>query len=154
MARPRKVPTPATTGDTLTVANKLPHNLVLRLHRFEDQNEITPGGTTRSVKVAIPVDHPDVVINGNAFREDKGPRHQIVGGYALTHGVPSDVFNEWLAQNRDSEIVKKNLVFAADRSSYAEGKAREHAALRTGFERLDENHLDKHGIFDVKKAER
>lgn len=154
MARPRKVPTPATTGDTLTVANKLPHNLALRLHRFEEQNEITPGGTTRSVKVAIPVDHPDVVIKGNAFHENLGPRQQIVGGYALTHGVPADVFHEWLAQNRDSEVVRKNLVFAADRSSYAEGKAKEHASLRTGFERLDGNHLDKHGIFGVEKVER
>lgn len=36
----------------------------------------------------------------------------LVGGYALTGGVDKLAWEQWLAQNADSDMIKKQMVFA------------------------------------------
>ena len=133
---PTPQPEPSRTGDTVTVANKLPHTLKLRLHRFEDHDEPVLGGGTRTVKRAVPLGH-EVIVRGSGHPVNRAPRHPIIGGYALTPGVSKDFFEEWLRQNRDHDALRNNLIFAADATGHAEGQAKEQAALRTGLEGID-----------------
>lgn len=138
----RKVPAPriakpSSVGATVTIGSKLPHNLVLRLHGMRDEPEIVHGGATRIVQRSYVIGEP-VIINGNAHAANISPAHRIVGGYALTHGVSADFWEAWLRQNHDADVVRNNLVFSA-RATHAEGRAKEQAAIISGFEGLDQD---------------
>jgi hypothetical protein len=142
---------PVKQSDTITVACKLPNGLLLRVFRFEDYTEQVLGGGTKTSKRAIPIGEP-VKINGNAVPHGRAPRHKIVvpggesedeavpftEGYALTTGVPRAVWEQWLAQNKDSMLVKRNLIYATDTVDRAESRALDQAAVRSGLEPLEE----------------
>ena len=127
---------PTTTGETVTVACKMPHGLELRLFNMVDKREIGQGGNTFMIKEAQEVGER-VRLNGFAHPQNKAPKSPIVGGYGLTFGVSKDFFDHWLEQNRDSDIVKNGLVFAHSKPGHTEGKAEEQKGIRSGLERLD-----------------
>lgn len=132
-------------SDTVTVACKLPHGLVLRLHEMVDQNEPTAGGGFRKVKRAQVIGQP-VVLKGYLRRFDRrkepGPMAQE-SSYALTPGVDAEFFKKWLAQNQDLDAVKNNLVWAHTETDMVEGFIKEHEAQKSGLEPIDPNNLPR-----------
>ncbi|MGY0790954.1 hypothetical protein ACW7BJ_16430 [Azospirillum argentinense] len=127
---------PATTGETVTVACKLPHGLRLRTFTMAETSEPVMGGGFRKVEVARP-DPMTFVIHGAAVPKGVSAEHAIRGGYAITPGVPKDFWDKWLAQNADSDLVRSGLIFAHERSHYAEDEAKERRDVRSGLEPID-----------------
>lgn len=131
--RKARVSAPQRSGETVTIANKLPYTMTLRLHRATVQHENVMGGGTREVKVYEPTGE-QITINGAGHPINAAPGKPIVGGYALTQGVSADFWRNWLAQNPDHDAVKNRLLFAMERQSHAEGVAQEQASIWTGLE--------------------
>lgn len=131
MARPAQF-----SGDTITVACKLPHGLRMRLFDMVDTDIAVAGGGFRTIKQAQPAS--DVV-------EIRGYLHDVKGSpialpakgssYALTPGVNKDFFTKWLEQNAELDAVKSHLVFAHERDTA--GQAREFKDTRSGVEPID-----------------
>lgn len=123
-------------ANTVTVACKLPHGLILRLFDMLDHDEPVMGGGMRTVKKAVPR-LETVTLKGYAVPFGKMPDVPVAGGYALTTGVDAEFWDAWLEQNKTTDLVKNNLVFAAERQDTAQGRAREQDEIRNGLEPLD-----------------
>jgi hypothetical protein len=130
---------PATGTATVTVACKLPHGLLCRVHKEVEQEETIPGGT-RKIKLWFPTGE-EFRLNGNAYPQNVGPKVPIEHGFALTHGVPKDLWDAWLKQNRMLPAVREGMIFAQGSAAKAVDEAKEKKGIRTGFERLDPNNL-------------
>lgn len=122
---------------TVVVACKLPHGLVLevidpavfaeidektgvRARPVAPENRFKVHGSARPVGVPLPDDAA-----------------QVVGGFALTPGVPADLWDAWMAQNKAAPFVKQGLIFAHTKAGDAVAQSKDGKALRTGFEGLD-----------------
>ncbi len=128
----------ATSGSMVTVACKLPHGLVLRLQREEEVNEPVMGGGTRRVKIHVPdAEKPTITLKGTAVEFGKAPPALMVGGFALTGGVPEDFWELWLSQNKTLDAVRSGLIFAHSARDGVEGMAMDREKQRTGLEPLD-----------------
>ena len=121
---------------TTSVACKLPLGLILRVYEMVDHDELTSGGSYKTVKRAVPVGDP-VKVFGPATKFGEAPKTQISGGYALTHNVDADFFALWLAQNADHEAVKRGLIFASEKRNAAQDEAREKKEILSGLEPLN-----------------
>lgn len=60
---------------------------------------------------------------------------RIIGGYGLTT-VPSDFWEAWLAEYKDSSLVLNKIVFAQSTTAKAEAQAKEQEGVRTNLEPL------------------
>lgn len=126
---------------TVTVFLKHPAGLRLRLHEKQTVNEVAPGGTSRQTEISVPAGDA-VVLNGTAApfgqaRRDKdGNFVVVVGGYAVTQGVPKEFWDRWIAQNATLDMVRNGLIYAHEKPVEGEAWARDHAATRTGLEPL------------------
>src|ERR1700752_4012000 len=98
---------------TVSVASKLPMDLTLRLFRWVKRNELVMGGGSREVRIAEEVPGSKrFIVQGNSWAQNKGAHQQIVGGYAITHGIPKDFWEQWLEQNKDSDMIVNHMLFA------------------------------------------
>jgi len=61
---------------------------------------------------------------------------RVIGGYGMTE-VDKDFFEAWCKANADSALLSGNIIFAQERASMADGKAKEQAGIKTGFEPID-----------------
>lgn len=131
-------------GDTVTVAIKSPNGLILRVFRMEDVQEPVMGGGWRTVKAAVETGER-YMLAGYAAPYGEAPRVPVVGGYAINHNVPSDIWDVWLAQNKDSMLVKSGLIFAYAKPADAEAKAKDGAKIRNGLEPMSREEYDGGG---------
>lgn len=134
---------------TVTVATKLPHGLILRVFTMVDQDEPVMGGGFRTVKTAKQLPK-QVVLNGAAHPQDQAPTCLMVGGWALTPNVDKDLWDLWLEQNKDSDVVRNGLIFAHEKAGNAEAESKDKAKLKSGLERLDPDNLP---MKRIKKAD-
>lgn len=138
-----KVKTPtapaATSGATVTVGCKLPLGLYLQLQRKRMEREETPGGYKE--RVYFDKYGQRYHINGPAIPSGSPPAGYrvptIVGGSALTSGIPKDFWEEWLEQNKDAPYVQSGMIFAAEKRSDVAAEAREKVDIKSGFEPLN-----------------
>lgn len=113
------------TANTVTVACKLPHGLVLSVVNESGVQE------THTLKGSrLPYTPDGIVIN----------RNEVSSGYGLTPNVPADFFAKWLEQNRDMRAVKEALIFTAAKGDL--NSARDQAKdlekhTTTGLEPID-----------------
>jgi hypothetical protein len=121
--------TKSSASGTVTVAVKSPHGILLRVFRPQGVREPLPGGGYRDVTQHFEVPNTRHELFGWAHEKGKQPRVPVVlgadgiSGYAMNHDVPADIWNAWLEQNHESDLVRNGLIFA-----YAkEGDARAHA---------------------------
>lgn len=121
---------------TVTVGCKLPHGLVLRTYRMEKTQEAVFGGGTRESTIAVATGEQHT-ITGVARAPGQDLPQQVVGGFALTHGVPADFMELWLKQNADLPAVRNGLVFCHSQAASATSMAREGKALTSGLEPID-----------------
>lgn len=107
---------PATGTATVAVALKHPHGIVMQGYQMVKSGEVTPQGY-REVEIAQPVDGARFTLRGNSFAVSDllAGRYpsQIVGGaygYAITDGVPLDLYREWWRANARAPLVVNRLV--------------------------------------------
>lgn len=130
---------PQRTGETVTIACKLPGGLALRLHEWVETRVPVLGGGFQTEKIARATQDPIVIIRGNAVAANVRPRAEIVGhqGFALTRGVSKDFWDRWLAQNPDLPAVKNGLIFASPTTDRARDEAEDKIDLITNLEPLN-----------------
>jgi len=101
--------------DTVTVACKLPNGLHLDVNGFDR-----------------------VTIKGNALPfGESAVDYRIVGGYALTPGVPRDLWDAWLKDRTTMDIIVKGIVFAQEKPADVVAEAKNGAKVITGLEPID-----------------
>lgn len=137
---------PSSAGAKVTVACKLPHGLRIRAFTFGSEHEQVMGGGSREVKIARATGEA-ILIHGVAHPFGVVPPCPIIGGYAITHGVDKDTWDNWYEHNKHTDMVRNKMVFAYDegKQSHVEGEAKENAERLSGLEPL---HLDSDGQLD------
>ncbi len=125
----------ATTGDTVTVACKLPNGLILRVFDMIETQEPVMGGGFRNVKIARLKGVP-IPVYGNRSPFGELPKCKIVAGFALTPGIPKEFWELYLEQNKDSEVIRNGILFAHESLDSVEGEAKENADVKTGLQPL------------------
>lgn len=131
------------SGDTVTVACKMPGGIILQLYEMVPVMEpVMGGGSRETTRARLNHEAGEYYLNGAAVNlaeigEGNLPDYRIVQGYALTTGIPKDFWERWLHDNRDAAIVKNKIVMAYGSESGAVDMAREHAGVKTGMEPLD-----------------
>jgi hypothetical protein len=137
---------PATTGDLMIVACKLPGGLILRWFDTVDSMEPQRDGTSKPIRISQ--EDPEkrwivrgtmVASAGQAFVNPLAASELLPGGYALTHGVPKEVWDHWLETNRHTNLVRNKVVFAYPDMSTAQEVSVEHKAVKSGLEPIDRN---------------
>lgn len=123
-------------NQTVTVACKLPHGIIIRDFAKRVENEPILGGGTREVHVFRPVG-PKIRIKGPTVPAPLIRRVEVIGGYAITEGVPAEVFQRWIDWNKDSAMVRNKLIYGHENGNRVRDWAKDHAATRSGLEPID-----------------
>jgi len=139
-------------GAKVCVACKLPAGLVIRGHDKRTEREAVMGGGTREYDV-YRWNGEEAEIFGVAAPYGQAPKCLIVAGYALTHNVSKDLFDNWYAANKDGALVKNKLIFAYESADRAQACAKEHEKTISGFEPIDPENPGKK-VRGIVKAER
>jgi len=121
---------------TVYVACKLPHGIVIRDFVEGIAHEPVLGGGTRKVKVHRAVGKR-IRIKGPVVPQEFIRMVEVHGGYAITEGVPADVWRRWIEWNKDSDFVRNNMIYGHETKDRLIGWAKERAALKSGTEPLD-----------------
>jgi hypothetical protein len=120
----------------VTVGCKMPNGVVMRGFRMEKRTEPVMGGGTRDVDIAVSTGE-FAVIKGTGRLDIGAERGMIASGFALTHNVSADLWENWYAANKDGDMVRNRLIFAHAKSDSVQAQARECEKQRTGLEPLD-----------------
>jgi hypothetical protein len=136
---------PVTTGETVTVACKLPHGIVLRVFDWEEFDEPMRDGSLKRSRRAIPIEAMEFTVRGTwtasagqAYAKNNAAVQDLLpGGYALTHGVPKQTWDLWYQQNRNEALVKNKIVFAYSSHQTVTEEAQKLRAVKSGMEPLD-----------------
>lgn len=123
-------------AESVTVACKLPHGLILRVFKMHETNEAVMGGGSRVVKVAHPIEKTFVVA-GFSHPQNAAPKATLIEGFALTPSVDKEFWDLWLSQNAESDVVKNGLIFAHVKPADTSAESKEKKLTRSGLERLD-----------------
>lgn len=150
-AEPTSISTPSSpvTGTaTVSVALKHPHGIVMQGYTMMDSGEATPQGY-KVIKVAQATGGRFVLRGNSVAVQDivagRMPDHVITGGaygYAITEGVPLDVYRSWWEANKPSSMLIRNRLVGpppdqAGDSLRARAWVAEQGATRSGLEPLD-----------------
>jgi hypothetical protein len=135
--------------ENVTVACKLPNGLICRIFEPRQELDQVVGGGSREVTRHYP-NGQQFVLNGTAREMGQMPRARLANGapgtsaaqmldtgFALTHGVPKDLWDRWYDANKDADFVRNGLVFAHKQGASVKRQAKEHEALTSGFEPID-----------------
>ena len=127
---------------SVVVACKLPMGLVLRTFEMREVTQLTQAGIAMKVPQAQAEDRQHFVF-GPSHPQNKAPKSELRDAFALTPGVPADLWNKWLEQNKDSDLVRNGLIFAHGSDKDVKAQAADHAKQMSGLERLDPKAMPK-----------
>lgn len=123
-------------GETVTVACKVPNGYILQCWQRVNSTEPSPSGA-REIEIAQKVGEP-ITLNGPARPLTGGVSpYPIIGGYGITYNVPKDIWDKWLADNAEADVVKNHQIFAYEKRERAEDRAKDQKSVRSGMEPLD-----------------
>jgi hypothetical protein len=117
----------------------------LRVFAWHNYQEPQRDGTFREARRAIPIEGMQFVVRGpwvatagQAYNNSNSAVAELLpGGFALTEGCPTDIWEGWLEQNKGSDLVKNKIVFAhRDRNAVIQ-EVRTRSAIMSGLEPLD-----------------
>jgi hypothetical protein len=117
----------------VTVACKYPPGVIIRGFKMVPRQEIIMGGQTRDIVEAVPTGEI-FVIKGPGAPFGQSPKAPVSSGFALTANVDAAVWEQWLAQNKDSELVRNGLIFAHAKPAELDAVTRANETRRTGLE--------------------
>ena len=137
--RVKPVPNPAKDAATVVIGCKVPNGIILREFKMVEKTLRIHGMVT--TEMMSQETGKRFTVRGPALAFGQIPNIPIVGGYALTVGVPRDLARTWFDQNQEAEIVKNNLIFCEDTIERATSRAKELANTKSGLEPLDPNNL-------------
>ena len=123
-------------GETVTVACKIPNGLVLRLFHPVKMTEPVLGGGVREFTMHVPVEGVSHTLVGPAAPFGERPKVPVVAGYAINAECPKEIVDEWFKQNKDSMLVKNNMVMAYPKRDSVVSAAKEHRTQMSGLEPL------------------
>jgi hypothetical protein len=121
---------------TVFVACKLPHGIVIRDFVETIVHEPVLGGGARKVKLFRAIGRR-IRIKGPVVPPEFIRLVEVHGGYAITEGVPADVWRRWIEWNKDSDFVRNQMIYGNETKERLIGWAKERAALKSGTEPLD-----------------
>jgi hypothetical protein len=120
---------PAKNGSTMIVGCRIPHGLVLRTFDIVEAFESTRDGVEKVQKAQLRQQaEASFVVRGPGRGTLTGLTQDqletlLPGGFALTQGCPTQVWNDWLSDNRNSPYVTRNDVFAETSMERARNRA-------------------------------
>lgn len=120
----------------VTVACKHPPGLTLRTFRPETETVEVMGGGSRERQIFRPTGQMQK-INGPAVPHGVRPAFVIAGGYALTPNVDKDFMDEFMRQNKDTDLVRNKLIFVREKADDAVKMAKEHSDVKSNLEPLN-----------------
>ena len=123
------------SNKTVIVACKVPNGVILKVWRFEDDEEAVLGGGKRTFKRPVQ-DGPSYELKGPAAPVRGRPQAPVAGGYALNKGIPLEFWQKWLEQYKDSALVVNKMVFAAEKPDRIIAEARDNRDVRSNMEPL------------------
>ena len=133
-------------GTTKVIACKIPQGLRLIVRHFVEEWEATPAGP-RQTRVHRPAVDPDsgeaieFVVRGCARLQEAQLTGLVrdTGGYALTHGCPTEIWENWFSYNKSTPLVRNRMIEAFDTEQQAITWCllSENRDLRSGLERID-----------------
>lgn len=85
--------------------------------------------------------------------ESREKRPLKSGVFALTPGIPDEVWKDFLDKMSRTKMVRNGLIYSTSTMSGAKAEARERKDLQTKLEPIDPEHPEKHGITNITKAE-
>jgi hypothetical protein len=144
----------STTNRSVAVACKLPHGLVVRDFVKVTRSEPTLGGGSRAFEVYEHVG-PRYRLKGPAPALARNPitrSTEIVGDYAITEGIPADVFERFVEANKQSAFIVNQLIYGHEDGRRVRSWARDHEKTKTGFEPLDVTPTSRGGQMVVADA--
>jgi hypothetical protein len=123
-----------TSGRTYFVACRHLGGLIIQSYAPMKEMEPVIGGGQREV-TRYRTTGAQFKLNGplRALKE-MNPHAIGMTGYAMTEGVPADLWEEWMRHNAESALVKNHMVFGHERRDAVEGWAREHKGVVHNFE--------------------
>jgi len=124
------------SSKTVTVACKLPHGIVIR--DFEERAEYEPvygQAERREVSVFRPVG-PKIRIKGPTVPGIFARLVEVHGGYAITEGVPADVFERWMKHNENSQFVTSMMIYGHENKARVIDWAKDRDSIKSGMEPL------------------
>lgn len=149
---PRVQPRGGGAGDHVTVACKLPNGFVLEIFDWSTVREYNRAGDIVETRVSRRTGRSHV-LNGHALdvedlKKGRYPGYPIEGGYALTPGVPRDLWERWVHDNAGSPLLVNHIIFAASSTERAGAQAREQVEVESGLEPVDQdNHAKRDPAF-------
>jgi hypothetical protein len=136
----------AKTGETIAVGCKLPNGIELRVFRKEMVSEPVMGGGVREVPLAVEIGRIKLKGWWNNFGRHK-PKEAVEAAYAVTTGVDKALFEKWRSDNKDSELVRNNIVIAHQSDEVVRKKTDEmNSSVPSGAEPLDPSMQQKDGM--------
>ncbi len=136
-----RLTTKARTG-TVIVGCKTPNGIIMQLSTAEKSSEPVMGGGHREVTVGRKVG-VKYEIRGTSVPFGTVPKFIMAGGYALTSGIPEDFWEKWLEQNRDADIVQRELIVAHKSMDDVDSHCVNNETLKTGLEPIDPNAMPR-----------
>lgn len=136
-------------ADTVTVACKMPHGLILRLFEFVETTQAAPSGHVvvkeARERVNPGTDQPSrVKIQGYLNREmSRMLTPSQAPSWVLTEAVDKGFWDEWTKQNKDFDPFVNGLIFAAPNAAAAHREIANRMAMRNGFEPVDPSNMPK-----------
>jgi len=136
----------APSARTVVICCKVPNGIWMQLQVKQKRPEMTRDGMTMAEYNVF--GGKKYYINGPAYPNGTPPkgfpeRPLMVGGYALTFGVPADFWDEWAEQNKLADFLKPTTgedhgaIFAYPSLEETKAVAKENEAYLTGLEPLD-----------------
>jgi hypothetical protein len=123
-------------GTRVYVACKIPNGITITGYREHTERELVQGGGVRDIKMWRPTGHA-CTIDGPAAPFGQQPKARVVAGFAITEGVPKEIWDSWFEHNAEQIYVQRGLIFASEKLDAVEGHARAHKTVTTGFEGID-----------------
>lgn len=128
---------PATGTAVCTVYCKHWPGLILRVGEMVPMSEPSPTGL-RDIPGGVFRETGRFQVFGPARAVGADARAPVIGGYAVTHGVPKDLWDAWFKENQHSDIVRNRIIFAYEDASRGNDEASELRSLKTGMEPLSQ----------------
>jgi hypothetical protein len=152
---------PVTGCDSVTVACKIPAGIVFPLGKMVPFREPMMGGFGLEITKFEPATNGEVPVEVRlrgpakdlfAMRRGKGEFEPIVGGYALTSGIPREHW-EWVLEHyKHHPAILNGLVFAQKNEREAAAQAKDQRTLTSGLEGIDPDNPQKRtGIRNITK---
>jgi hypothetical protein len=138
-------------GSVVYVASKLNNDLLCRLFEWVDGQEPGPTGP-RAVKVSRQIVRDGEPLQFLLKGHNPGPTARLPSGFIIepryrTTKVARELYELYVEQNRDSDLLRNKVIFAASTESDINAMIKEHeSSIRTGLEPIITSH-------DIKKQD-